>query len=848
MAAPAARQPDRGLLLSLELGGGSDGLPAGGGAPLTPSASPVRGGGASPSSHGRYAKLGGGEDPAPAAGDDAPASGLLAVDHRKLGALSVAVISFGSVAGGPYGIEAAVGAAGALPTLVGCAALAFLWSAPQALVTAELATAFPSNGGYITWGVRGLGPVLGFVNAANCVASAVCNLPLYPVLFASYIATLDPALSPWVLGAIKAAALALAVGLNLAGIQAVEVAGLLFTVIVQLPFILMPLVAAAGGSPAFAWGAGPASVLPGWRANFAVFVSTLCWNAQGWVNVGNLASDVRNPRVAYPAGSALAVALVSLNYIYPVWVCSALAPDAAAWDTGYFATIGSSVAPWLGLFTTAASLFSCANNFLPQLGTTSRALRYCALYRMLPLPGLAANWRWGGGCGGGGACAGRARGAAPDGGSAAAAAPPARRPGASAPGVAILLQGALCGVLMNFSFDVLVIVNVLFYNVGLMLQFGAFLALKHSRPELPRPFQVPGGLAGAWVTAAAFAGVLCCAFYAAAVSSPWAMLILLAANIVFVAGGLAWARWGFHEGLLDEVDAAEARADADAAAAAGAGAGEGAPGTAAGTAAGGLRLLLAEPDTPAGGDGSSLEAGAAAMAARGGGSKQQQQLAAGAATAAAAAAPFATPASASSASVDEPGVVGAATRGASSSGGGGGASGGGGGGGGGTAAVKARAGGRGVLEEAARGLLSHDHLHAGSGSSSSSSSDTSSSSSNSSSSVSNSEMGSGSSSRGGSEATGEGVGFDRVGGRGGDCDSSSSSSSSSLPRRGSLHVGAAGGLEGAACDTCAAATPGRGDEGRWARLRGGCGCTASQGGAAEQHARALGWCAEAAGM
>jgi amino acid transporter len=495
-----------------------------------PAAAPRTGGALSSPS--RYARLDGSDGAS--SGDDgksgggataggAHPAGAAAADTRKLGALAVAIISFGSVAGGPYGIEAAVGAAGALPTLLGCVALAFLWSAPQALVTAELATMFPSNGGYITWVVRGLGPVLGFVNAANAVASAACNLPLYPVLFVSYISALYPDIPDAGLFGIKAAGLVLTVALNVAGIEAVELASLLFTVIVQTPFVLIPIAAAVTGRPGFHWATGPTSVLPGWQSSFAVFVSTLCWNAQGWVNVGNIASDVRNPQVSYPLGSALAVALVAINYIYPVAVCAALAPDASAWNTGYFANIGSSVAPWLGAYTTAVSVFSSANNFLPQMGTTARALRYAALYRMVPLPYLHTKWARSG-----------------------------------APVAAILLQGALCAVLMNFSFDTLVIVNVLFYNVGLALQFGAFLALKHRAPGLARPFVVPGGLAGAWAISLAFFGVLALGFYAAAVSDGWVMVILLGCNAGFVLGGLAWARWGYDDGLLDRVEAADA--------------------------------------------------------------------------------------------------------------------------------------------------------------------------------------------------------------------------------------------------------------------------------------------------
>ena len=443
-------------------------------------------------------------------------------DPRKLGALAVAIISFGSVAGGPYGIEAAVGAAGALPTLLGCALIALMWSAPQALVTAELATAFPSNGGYITWVVRGCGPMLGFVNAANCIASAMCNLPLYPVLFASYVTALFPGVPAWGVGLIKTSGLLLALGFNLAGIQAVEAASLALTLLVHVPFVVMPIAARCLlGAPAFEW-SGPASVSPDWREGFALFVATLCWNAQGWVNVGNIASDVREPQRSFPRGSGLAVLLVALNYIYPVLLCSALAPDASQWDTGFFATIGSRIAPWCGVLATVGALLSCANNFLPQMGTTSRALRFAALYRMAPLPVLSRSL-------------GRAR----------------------VPAAAILLQTAVCALLMNFSFDTLVVINVLFYNVGLMLQFAAFLALKHSAPDIPRPFAVPGGLPGAWAVALVFFSVLAVAFYAAIVSSAWSVLILVAANVAFMLGGAAWARWGYDEELLDRIDAAE---------------------------------------------------------------------------------------------------------------------------------------------------------------------------------------------------------------------------------------------------------------------------------------------------
>jgi amino acid transporter len=54
-----------------------------------------------------------------------------------------------NICGGPFGMESAVNAGGALLTLITIGVLAVCWAMPQALMTAELSTAFPVNGGLI---------------------------------------------------------------------------------------------------------------------------------------------------------------------------------------------------------------------------------------------------------------------------------------------------------------------------------------------------------------------------------------------------------------------------------------------------------------------------------------------------------------------------------------------------------------------------------------------------------------------------------------------------------------------------------------------------------------------------
>lgn len=66
---------------------------------------------------------------------------------QKLSAVALAVVVFYKVSGGPFGAEPAVQAAGPFYALVGFAVFPLLWSIPEALVTAELGSAYPEPAG-----------------------------------------------------------------------------------------------------------------------------------------------------------------------------------------------------------------------------------------------------------------------------------------------------------------------------------------------------------------------------------------------------------------------------------------------------------------------------------------------------------------------------------------------------------------------------------------------------------------------------------------------------------------------------------------------------------------------------
>jgi amino acid transporter len=67
--------------------------------------------------------------------------------RRGLNLPGLIALTFFCVAGGAYGLEDAIGAGGPFVVLLGILILPWLWSFPTALMTAELSTAMPEDGG-----------------------------------------------------------------------------------------------------------------------------------------------------------------------------------------------------------------------------------------------------------------------------------------------------------------------------------------------------------------------------------------------------------------------------------------------------------------------------------------------------------------------------------------------------------------------------------------------------------------------------------------------------------------------------------------------------------------------------
>ena len=74
-------------------------------------------------------------------------------------------------------MQDAVSAGGPLLAILGFLILPLIWSVPEALITAELATTFPENSGYVAWVTAAFGPFWGFqVSCQLPVPNGIANL------------------------------------------------------------------------------------------------------------------------------------------------------------------------------------------------------------------------------------------------------------------------------------------------------------------------------------------------------------------------------------------------------------------------------------------------------------------------------------------------------------------------------------------------------------------------------------------------------------------------------------------------------------------------------------------------
>jgi len=375
--------------------------------------------------------------------------------RRTLGLPGLIALTFFCVAGGPYGLEDTVGAAGPMFALLALLVLPWLWSFPTALMTAELSSAMPEEGGYVVWVERAFGRFWGFQEGWLSWLTSFADNALYPVMFVDYLAYLSGDLHPadrWLIGVTFTAAIT---WLNIRGIQLVGASSVIFGLLVLAPFAVLVFLGTPQVDPS-RW------LAQSGQLEWALFLSVLLWNTCGWDNAGCCAGEVQRPHRTYPRAMASTVVLVTLVYLLPTAVGVGVDAEWNLWQEGYFPKVAAQIGgPWLGTWLTVTGLVSAVGLFSALLCTSAR-VPY-AMSARGTLPALFKKLH----------------------------------PRHATPWVAILVNSAGVALLIPFSFQDLVQVDMFLYALALVLEFAALVWLRFKAPEMARPYRVPLGKAGA---------------------------------------------------------------------------------------------------------------------------------------------------------------------------------------------------------------------------------------------------------------------------------------------------------------------------------------------------------------
>ena len=388
---------------------------------------------------------------------------------KKAGLFYLVFVMFSYTTGGPFGLEDMVTTSGPGLTLIYLLVLPFFWCIPMSLVSAELTTAMPVEGGFYRWTRAAFGDFWGFLSGWwNWSASFLLG-GAYAVLFTDYLVYYFPKMTWWEHWLISVALITVLTWINVRGIQMVGQVATALEIFIFIPVITMVVIGLAH------WHHNPFSPwVPPHQATFKVFGVGLAlglWLYSGYEQLSTVAEEVENPQRAYPRALAVVVPLSIAAYFLPTLAGLASAGNWEKWHTGYFsdaaAAIGGSLwggsflgGPWLGTWMTLAAMVGNVALLNSTVLTTTRMPFAMAEDGYLPKALTRKHSRYG------------------------------------TPWLAIIVSAGIYAALAWQSLGQLISVYIWLRSATTVLTVLSAWKLRRTQPELKRSFTIPGGRMG----------------------------------------------------------------------------------------------------------------------------------------------------------------------------------------------------------------------------------------------------------------------------------------------------------------------------------------------------------------
>jgi amino acid transporter len=378
---------------------------------------------------------------------------------RKATLFYFVFVMFSYTTGGPFGLEAMVTTSGPGMSLIFCLVIPFFLSIPVSLVTAELTTAMPVEGGFYRWTRAAFGDFWGFLAGWwNWSASFLLG-GSYAVLFTDYLTFYFPGITGWKHWLVAFSLIVLVSWINILGIQMVGKAATIFEIFIFIPVIAMTVLGLAK------WHHNPfVPLVPPHQPFFKIFgvgLALVIWGYSGYEQLSTVAEDVENPQRTYPRALALVIPLSILTYFLPPFAALAALGDWQQWKDGYFSIAALHIGGvWLGSLMTIAAMIANAALLNSTVLTATPMPFALAEDGYLPKFFTRRHSRYG------------------------------------TPWVSILISSGIYASLALNSLGNLISIYVWLRAATTVLTVLSAWGLRRKRPDLPRAYRIPGGSLG----------------------------------------------------------------------------------------------------------------------------------------------------------------------------------------------------------------------------------------------------------------------------------------------------------------------------------------------------------------
>jgi amino acid transporter len=416
---------------------------------------------------------------------------------RKASLFYFVFVMFSYTTGGPFGLEAMVTTSGPGMTLLYILFLPFFLSIPVSLVSAELTTAMPVEGGFYRWTRAAFGDFWGFLAGWwNWSASFLLG-GSYAVLFTDYLTYYFPGIAGWKHWLVSFALIAVISWVNIRGIQTVGKAATAFELFMFIPVIALVVLGLAK------WQHNPfVPLVPPNQPFSNVFGRGLAlgfWLYAGYEQVSSVAGEVENPRRAYPRALALVIPLSIATYFLPPFAALAALGNWQQWTDGYFSTAALLIGgAWLGHLMTIGAMVG------------NVALLNSTMLTATPMPFTLAEDGY---------------------------LPPfltRKHKRYGTPWIAILISAVIYASLALHSLGELISIYAFLRGASTVLTVISAWKLRRTHPDLPRAFRIPWGNFGlVYVIAMPVAMTGIALFNSEPIAKRWGPWALAAGPVVY---------------------------------------------------------------------------------------------------------------------------------------------------------------------------------------------------------------------------------------------------------------------------------------------------------------------------